>query len=148
VAAVASLLDNMAALTEGCPDFLGDAQIFPVNPHSIPSHGMATLLKLCKFLFVALPALFREDHRFRLKCRLVVRVAGDAVNPFLRMLRFSPGLEEGGSSLLMAGDAVPDIDFLVPGFLRRRAHGEGQAEDKKTHKTMERFHSAASNTNR
>ena len=27
----------------------------------------------------------------------------------------------------MAGDAVSDIDFLVPGFLRRRAHGEGKA---------------------
>jgi len=36
---------------------------------------------------------------------------------------------------------VSDIDLLVAGFLRRRAHGEGKAEDKKTHKSVERFHS-------
>jgi hypothetical protein len=86
MAAVASFLDNMTAFAEGCPDFLGDAQIFPVNPHSIPSHGMATLLKLCKFLFVALPALFREDHGFCFKRRLMIRMAGDAVDSFFRML--------------------------------------------------------------
>jgi hypothetical protein len=148
VAAVASLLDDVAALAEGRPDLRRDAEIFAVDPHSIPPHGVATLLKLGKFLLMALPAFFREDHGFCLKRRLVVRVAGDTVDPLFRMLRFSPGLEETGSSLLMAGDAVSDIDLLITGFFRRRAHGEGKAEDKETRKSVERFHSAASSMNR
>ena len=49
VAAVTSFLDNMAAFAEGRPDLRGDAEIFPVDPHPVPPHGMSALLELGKF---------------------------------------------------------------------------------------------------
>jgi hypothetical protein len=64
--AITSFLDNVTALTEGRPDLLRNAKVLSLNPHSIKSDGMAALLELRKFLFVALPAFFRKDHRLLL----------------------------------------------------------------------------------
>jgi len=125
MATVTFFLDNVTAFAEGRSDLRGNAEIFSVDPHSIPSKGVTALLKLRQFLLVALPAFFRKNHGFGLKRRFMIRVAGDAVHPFLCMLRFDPGLEETGGSLLMAGDAESDIDLLVFILLNRHTRNEG-----------------------
>ncbi len=62
VATVASVLDAVAAFTEGGPDFLRNGKIFALNSHSFKSDGMAALCKLGQLFLVTLTTLFGEDH--------------------------------------------------------------------------------------
>jgi hypothetical protein len=75
----------------------------------------------------------------------MIRVTRDTVDPLFCVLRFGPGLEETGGSLLMAGDTESNIDLIVLIFLNRRARGEGQSEDNKTHESKTNFHLSSSN---
>jgi hypothetical protein len=121
--AITPFLDTVTALTEGGSDFLGNAKIFTLNPHSIKPYRMPALLKLFKLLRMALPAFFRENHGLLIRSSLVVNVAGDAIDSVLRMFRFDPGLKEARCSFLVAGDAEPHI-YLFHFFGGSGAHRE------------------------
>ena len=72
---------------------------------------------------MTLPTLFGKDHGLLFGSSLVVDMAGDAIDPVLRMFRFNPGLKEARCPFLVAGDTKPYVDLLY--FLRSRgAHGE------------------------
>jgi hypothetical protein len=111
VAAVTPLLDDVAPLTEGGSNFLRDGKVFPLNSHSFKPDRMAALPKLCQFFLVALPAFLRKDHGFLFGCELVVDMAGHAMDPFLGMFRFNPGLKNSRGHLLMAVHTESRIHF-------------------------------------
>jgi len=62
VAAVTPFLDHVAALAEGSPDFLRDAEIFSLNAHAFKANGVAGFLELLQLFAVTFPAFFGEDH--------------------------------------------------------------------------------------
>jgi hypothetical protein len=121
--AITPFLDTVTALTEGGPDFLRNAKILSLNPHSIKPYRMPALLKFFQLLRVALTAFFRENHGLLIRSSLVVDVAGDAIDPILCMFRFYPGLKEAGCPFLVTGDAESHID-LFHFFRSSRAHRE------------------------
>jgi hypothetical protein len=105
VATVTSFFDDVATLAELGADFLRNAQVFPLNSHSLKRDGMAALPELLQLLGMALPALVRENHGFRHVSGLVVGVTGDAVYPILGVRRFHPGLEKRRGSFYVAAHA-------------------------------------------
>jgi hypothetical protein len=90
VAAITPFFDTMTTLTEGGSDFLRNAKIFTLNAHSIKRDRMAALLEFLQLFFVALPALFRKDHRLLFRGSLMVNMTGHAMDPILGMLGFHP----------------------------------------------------------
>jgi hypothetical protein len=94
VAAITSLLDDMATLAEGGADLLRNGKVFSLNPHSIKPDRMAALPELCKLLLVAFSTFFRKDHSFLFRGCLMVDVAGHTMDTLLGMFRFHPGLEK------------------------------------------------------
>jgi hypothetical protein len=118
MAAIAAFLDDVATLTEGRPDFLGDPEVFPLAPHPVPPDRVAALFELLQLLGMAFPAFIREDHGFLLKGSLVVNVAGHAMDALLGMLRFHPGLKKAGGYSLMTFHAKSRI------HLRSRCFGK------------------------
>jgi hypothetical protein len=81
VAVIAPFLDTVTALTESGSDFLRNAKVLSLNPHSIKRDRMATLPEFFQLVFVTLSARFWKDHGFLLGGGLMVNVAGDAMNP-------------------------------------------------------------------
>lgn len=116
MAAVTSFLDDVATLAIGRPDFLRDAQIFPVGPHPLPAHGVAALFKLLNLLTMAFSALFRKDHGFLFRGCLMVDMTGHAVDAVLGMLRFHPGLEKPRRYSLVTFHAKSRVHFGVGRF--------------------------------
>jgi hypothetical protein len=121
--AVTPFLDTVTAFAEGGPDFLRNAKIFTLNPHSVKSYRMPAILKFFQLLRMALTTFFRENHGLLIRSGLVVDVAGDAIDPVLRMFRFYPGLKEAGCPFLVTGDAESNID-LFHFFRSSGAHSE------------------------
>ncbi len=130
VATVTSFFDNMAALAEGGPDFLRNAQIFSLNSHSIKPDGMAALPELLQLLGMAFPALVGENHGFRLISSLVIGMTGDAVYSILGMLGFHPGLKEAGGSFYMAAHTVSGLDPIFRFMGGRTCAGDQQQGEK------------------
>jgi hypothetical protein len=64
------------------------------------------------------------DSRFFGFGRLMVLMAGDAVDPVLGVLAIDPGQKDATSLLLMAGQTLPDL-FFCPS----RREDEGQKKD-------------------
>lgn len=102
VAAVTLFLYDMAALAESGADLLGKGQVFALGTHAVPRYGMTALLEFGLLLGVTFAAFFREDHGFLFGRGLVVQMAGHALDPFFRMFRLRPRLEEAGGHPLMA----------------------------------------------
>jgi hypothetical protein len=67
MAAVTFFLDAVTPLTEGRADFLGDAQVFPLNSHPFESDGMSALLKIFQLFLVTFSAFIGENHRLVLR---------------------------------------------------------------------------------
>ena len=127
--AIASLLDAVAAFTENGPDFLRDAEILSLNPHSLKPYRMAAFPEFLQLISMALTTLFWKDHGLLFGRSLVIDVAGDAMDPVPRMFRFNPGLKEARGPFLVTGDTKPHVDLLR--FLRSRgAHGERRGKNK------------------
>ena len=127
--AIASLLDAVAAFTESGPDFLRDAEILSLNPHSLKPYRMAAFPEFLQLISMALTTLFWKDHGLLFGRSLVIDVAGDAMDPVPRMFRFNPGLKEARGPFLVTGDTKPHVDLLR--FLRSRgAHGERRGKNK------------------
>ncbi len=102
VATVASLFDDVAAFTERGADLLRNAQVFPLRAHPLKGDRMAALPELLQLLRMAAPALLRIHERLLVGGGLVIDMAGNAMDAFLRVLRVDPGLEEAGGPLLVA----------------------------------------------
>jgi len=62
VTAIAPFVDTVTALTEGGSDFLRNAKILSLNPHSSKRNRMAALLEFFQLVLVTLSALFGKDH--------------------------------------------------------------------------------------
>src|SRR4030042_2755556 len=118
VAAITPFLDTMTTLTESGSDFLWNAKILSLNPHSSKRNRMAALPEFFQLVFVALSALFWKDHGLLFGCSLVIDVAGDAIDPILCMFRFYPGLKEARGPFLVAGDGEPYVALFH--FFRSR----------------------------
>jgi len=101
MAAVTFFLDAVTALTEGRADFLGDAQVFPLDSHPFESDGMSALLKIFKLFLVTFSAFIGENHRLLLSGGLMVNVAGHTMDAIFCVFRFNPGLEKPRRYLLM-----------------------------------------------
>jgi len=94
MAAVAPFLDGVTALAESGTDFLGDAEELSLGSHAIPTDRVATFLKIFQRFGVAFSTFFRKDHGFLLGGRLVVSMAGHAMDPLLGVFRLHPRLEK------------------------------------------------------
>jgi hypothetical protein len=129
MAAVASLLDNVAAFAEGRTDLLWDTEVFPLNSHPVEADGMTALPKVGQFLFVAFPAFLRKDHGLLFGSGLVVDVARDAMDPFLCVFRLRPGLENSRRHPLMTIHTESRVDGLFRLFKRADTHDERRTHD-------------------
>jgi hypothetical protein len=104
---------------------------------------MAALAKFLQLFGVTFPAFFRKDHGFLFGGRLVVDMAGHAMDALLGMLGFNPGLEETGRDSLVAFHAEPRVHLgsFVPcahtGYARAKKNG---AEKDKREGLMALFH--------
>jgi hypothetical protein len=124
VTTVTSLLDTVTALAEGSTNLLRDAEVFPLNSHSVKPDGMTSSSKLIQLLRMALTAFFRKDHGLLIGSGLVVDVTGHTMDPVLCVLRFDPRLEKSGRYLLMALDTESWINSRDNSLFRRAcAHG-------------------------
>ena len=132
VTAIAPFLDDMAPLAKSSPDFLRDTQVFSLNSHSIKRDGMAALPILFQLLRMTRPTFFRKNHGLLLSGRLVVNVAGHALNTLPGMLGFYPRLEKSGGYSLMAFHAKSRIDlrsFIDPAYARNPRKDQQRKEN-------------------
>ncbi len=111
---------HMASLAEGRANFLRNTQVLSLDSHSVKRDRMAALTELLQLLGMALPTLIGKNHGFWPVGRLVVRMTGDAIDPFLGMPGLHPSLKKGGSSFYVAAHAVSRVDPIFR-FLGRRA---------------------------
>jgi hypothetical protein len=86
MATVATFLDDVTALAESGTDLLGDAKEFSLDSHAIPTDRVAAFFKIFQRFRVAFPAFFRKDHGFLLGSRLVIGMAGHAMDSLLGVL--------------------------------------------------------------
>ena len=143
MAAVAPLLDDMTALAESASDFLRDAEKLPLGSHAVPTDRVAAFLKVFQGFGMAFPAFFRKDHGLLFSGRLVIGMAGHAVNAPRCMLGFNPGLEETGGHALVAFHAKSGVHVgcFIPGAHAGQAGGQkDRAEKNKAENLEEYFH--------
>jgi hypothetical protein len=120
MAAVTFFLDAVTALTEGGADFLGDAQVFPLNSHPFKSDGMSALLKIFQLFLVTFSAFIRENHRLLFSGGLMVNVAGHTMDAIFCVFRFNPRLEKPGCHFLMTIHAESWVHLRNFRFRRKK----------------------------
>jgi len=109
MAAVAPFLNDMTAFTESGTDLMGDAEELSLDSHAIPADRVAAFLKIFQWFGVAFSAFFRKDHGFLFGGRLVIDMAGHAVDALPGMFRFHPGLKQAGGYSLVTFYAKPRV---------------------------------------
>jgi hypothetical protein len=87
---VTSLLDTVTALAKGGTNLLRNAEVFPLNSHSVKTNRVTALPKLLQLFGMAFSTFLRKDYGLLFGGDLVIDMAGHTVDPLLCMLRFHP----------------------------------------------------------